>query len=95
MKELAKTYNPKEIEQSIYDNWLKQKYFHAACAGKADCIMIRKADRKHTAHRNSFSLFRFFILHYLALRLAVTIFYDRKLSYLRLKISTLILLYII
>ena len=31
MKELAKTYNPKEIEQSIYDNWLKQKYFHASC----------------------------------------------------------------
>ena len=31
MKELAKTYNPKEIEQRIYDNWLKQKYFHAAC----------------------------------------------------------------
>ena len=31
MKELAKTYNPKEIEQSIYENWLKQKYFHASC----------------------------------------------------------------
>ena len=31
MKELAKTYNPKEIEQAIYDNWLEQKYFHAAC----------------------------------------------------------------
>ncbi len=29
MKELAKTYNPKEIEQKIYDNWLEKKYFHA------------------------------------------------------------------
>jgi len=29
MKELAKTYNPKEIEQPIYDNWLDKKYFHA------------------------------------------------------------------
>ena len=29
MKELAKTYNPKEIEQRIYDNWLEKKYFHA------------------------------------------------------------------
>ena len=31
MKELAKTYNPKEIEQRIYDNWMQQGYFHAAC----------------------------------------------------------------
>ncbi len=29
MKELAKTYNPKEIEQVIYDRWLEKKYFHA------------------------------------------------------------------
>ena len=29
MKELAKTYNPKEIEQRIYDNWIAKKYFHA------------------------------------------------------------------
>ncbi len=29
MKELAKTYDPKEIEQKIYDNWLEKKYFHA------------------------------------------------------------------
>ena len=31
MKEMAKTYDPKEIEQRIYDNWLEQKYFHASC----------------------------------------------------------------
>ena len=29
MKKLAKTYNPKEIEQKIYDNWVEKKYFHA------------------------------------------------------------------
>ena len=29
MKELAKTYNPKEIEQPIYEKWLEKKYFHA------------------------------------------------------------------
>ena len=29
MKELAKTYNPKEIEQKIYDNWVEKGYFHA------------------------------------------------------------------
>jgi valyl-tRNA synthetase len=28
-KELAKNYDPKEIEQRIYDNWLEKKYFHA------------------------------------------------------------------
>ena len=31
MKELAKTYNPKEIEQPIYDKWVEKGYFHAAC----------------------------------------------------------------
>ncbi|MBR3309590.1 MAG: valine--tRNA ligase [Lachnospiraceae bacterium] len=29
MKELAKTYDPKAIEQTIYDNWIAKKYFHA------------------------------------------------------------------
>ena len=29
MKKLAKTYNPKEIEQPIYDRWVEKKYFHA------------------------------------------------------------------
>ena len=28
-KELAKTYNPKEIEQKLYDRWCENKYFHA------------------------------------------------------------------
>lgn len=32
MKELEKTYNPKEIEDRIYSNWLEKKYF----AGKID-----------------------------------------------------------
>ena len=29
MKELAKTYNPKGMEDRIYKNWLDKKYFHA------------------------------------------------------------------
>ena len=28
-KELAKTYNPQEIEGKLYDKWLNKKYFHA------------------------------------------------------------------
>ena len=28
-KELAKQYNPKEVEDRIYSNWLDKKYFHA------------------------------------------------------------------
>ncbi len=28
-KELAKSYNPKEVEDKIYDFWIKGKYFHA------------------------------------------------------------------
>ncbi|MBE7053332.1 MAG: valine--tRNA ligase [Ruminococcaceae bacterium] len=30
-KELNKTYNPKEVEDRIYDNWVKKGYFHAEC----------------------------------------------------------------
>ena len=28
-KELAKVYNPKEMEDRIYQNWLDKGYFHA------------------------------------------------------------------
>ena len=28
-KELEKTYDPKQIEDRIYKNWLDKKYFHA------------------------------------------------------------------
>ena len=28
-KELAKTYDPKAIEQKLYDKWCENKYFHA------------------------------------------------------------------
>ena len=28
-KELAKTYNPKEIEDKTYEKWCENKYFHA------------------------------------------------------------------
>ena len=26
---LEKTYNPKEIESKLYENWCERKYFHA------------------------------------------------------------------
>ena len=29
MKELAKTYDPKGMEDRIYADWLEKKYFHA------------------------------------------------------------------
>ena len=29
MKELAKTYDPKQMEDRIYGEWLEKKYFHA------------------------------------------------------------------
>ena len=29
MKELEKTYNPSEIEDRLYEKWLKGRYFHA------------------------------------------------------------------
>ena len=28
-KELAKTYDPKQIEDRLYDKWIKNRYFHA------------------------------------------------------------------
>ena len=28
-RELAKTYNPKEIEEKLYERWCENKYFHA------------------------------------------------------------------
>ncbi|MBQ2086063.1 MAG: valine--tRNA ligase [Oscillospiraceae bacterium] len=31
MKELAKQYNPKEVESRIYSNWMESGYFHAEC----------------------------------------------------------------
>ncbi len=33
-KELAKQYDPKEVEDRIYDLWLKGNYFHAECDSK-------------------------------------------------------------
>ena len=29
MKELAKNYDPKDMEDRIYQRWMKRKYFHA------------------------------------------------------------------
>ena len=28
-KELAKTYDPKQIEEKLYERWCENKYFHA------------------------------------------------------------------
>ena len=28
-KELAKTYDPKQIEEKMYEKWCENKYFHA------------------------------------------------------------------
>ena len=28
-RELEKTYDPKKIEEKLYDKWCKNKYFHA------------------------------------------------------------------
>ena len=28
-KELAKTYDPKDIEEKLYEKWVDHKYFHA------------------------------------------------------------------
>ena len=33
-KELAKQYDPKDVEDRIYKTWLDGKYFHAECDSK-------------------------------------------------------------
>ena len=39
-KELAKQYDPKEVEDRIYAHWLKGKYFHAKCEKGKDTFTI-------------------------------------------------------
>ncbi len=39
-KELAKQYNPKEVEDRIYSNWLDKKYFHAKCDKNKETFTI-------------------------------------------------------
>lgn len=39
-KELAKTYDPKDIEQRLYDKWLEKKYFHAEVDKKKEPFTI-------------------------------------------------------
>ena len=48
-KELAKSYNPSEFEDRIYDFWLKGNYFHAEVdkdkkpyTGTFDCTLTTK-----------------------------------------------------
>lgn len=42
-KELEKNYNPSEIEDRIYQNWLDKKYFHAEVDRKEETIYNRNA----------------------------------------------------
>ncbi len=39
-KELAKQYNPKDVEDRIYKTWLEGKYFHAKCEEGKDTYTI-------------------------------------------------------
>ena len=39
-KELAKQYDPKEVEDRIYKGWLDKKYFHAKCEKGKDTFTI-------------------------------------------------------
>ena len=39
-KELAKQYNPKDVEDRIYKTWLEGKYFHAKCEQGKDTYTI-------------------------------------------------------
>ena len=43
-KELAKAYNPQEVEDKIYDFWIEGNYFHAE---------VDKEDRKSTRLNSS------------------------------------------
>ena len=51
-KELAKTYDPKGIEDRIYQNWLDKKYFHAEVDRKEETVYDRyaAAKRNRSAH---------------------------------------------
>ena len=39
-KELAKQYDPKDVEERIYGKWLEGKYFHAKCEKEKDTFTI-------------------------------------------------------
>ena len=39
-KELAKQYDPKDVEDRIYKTWLEGKYFHAKCDKNKDTYTI-------------------------------------------------------
>ena len=40
MKELEKNYNPKDMENRIYERWMKMKYFHADPSSKKEAFSI-------------------------------------------------------
>ena len=44
-KELAKQYDPKDVEDRIYAQWLEGKYFHGKCEARKNHI-LPKISRK-------------------------------------------------
>ncbi len=51
MKELAKTYDPKGIEDRLYQKWLDNKYFHAEVRQKQETVYHCYAAAKY--HRSA------------------------------------------
>lgn len=45
-KELEKNYNPSEIEDKLYKNWMEKKYFHAEVDKTKKPFTIVIPDRK-------------------------------------------------
>ena len=48
-KELAKTYDPKGIEDRIYQKWLDKKYFHAEALLTVSANIIYELQNKGKA----------------------------------------------
>ena len=46
-KELAKTYDPKGMEDRLYQKWLDKKYFHAEVNPEQETVYHRNAAAKH------------------------------------------------
>jgi valyl-tRNA synthetase len=50
LKKMEKTYNPREIEQKLYQTWEQQGYFAPTGTGEAYCIMIPPPNVTGTLH---------------------------------------------
>ena len=49
MKELAKTYDPRGMEDRIYEKWLQKKYFHAEVDRRKKPINLRSMSVRNTS----------------------------------------------